>query len=365
MQSHKEGRRCQCDESPGRGGCVTPPAAPRPSDSRSREWSAPRDGPRPGPERGAAGCAGRCPPAASASMARNSGSRTWKEQEAVSRIPPGARHAHGAEVDLAIAAERGRHRAAGLGEGRGIEDDGVEPLARPGEGAQRLEGVALAPLDVAEPVERGVGRPALERLRARVERQHAAGAAAPGGGRRSRGRRSSRARGRPAPPARRPAGGWDADRGRRRSSGRPRARRGSACRLRGPRSRAARCRGPALPPRPSPSRRRTAASFRSRIPSGAKHARRAPRRSAVAHRLEAGREDLHHQPAVVAVDDQRGQRRRPRRAPAGRRSHRCRARRAALAARRSRHQARVHRRGRSARAAGGGSPRRGSAAPGR
>ena len=91
--------------------------------------------------------------------------------------PAGGQRAHGAEVDFPVAAERGGDRAAVLGECRGVEDDGVEPLPRPGEGAERLERVAFAPLDIAEPIERGIGGTAAKRVGARVEREDAAGAA--------------------------------------------------------------------------------------------------------------------------------------------------------------------------------------------
>ena len=126
-----------------------------------------------------------------------------------------------------------------LGERRRIEDDGVEPLARAGQGAQRLERVALAPLDVGEPVERGIGGAP----RQGVARSTSSASTLLGPPGEVQGERAVVGEAVERPPARRararrPAGGWAADRETRRSSARPTARPGSGRRPRAPRSRA-------------------------------------------------------------------------------------------------------------------------------
>lgn len=67
------------------------------------------------------------------------------------------------EVDFAVGAEGGIEVGAGLGEGGRIEDDPVELAARGVEAGEVVEGVGLAPFDVADGVEAGVFDGQLER----------------------------------------------------------------------------------------------------------------------------------------------------------------------------------------------------------
>src|SRR5687768_12500453 len=84
---------------------------------------------------------------------------------------------HSAEIDLLVAAERGRQRLARLGESRRIQDDRIVALAAGLAVAQEIERVRLHELDVGEPVEGGVGSRALERRRGGIERRHGVRAA--------------------------------------------------------------------------------------------------------------------------------------------------------------------------------------------
>ena len=159
---------------------------------------------------------------------------------------------------------------------------------------------------LVEPVECRIGRPALQRLAARVERQDACGAA--GQVHRERaviGEAVERPTARMGePPGEQPV--------------LPLVEEGAgllACPGVGEVSHAAFPHLDALGDRAverglevcaSPSRLRTGTSFRSRMPSGSKRSTSAPT-IVVPHRLEARREELHHQPAVVAVHHQRGQ----------------------------------------------------------
>ena len=60
----------------------------------------------------------------------------------------GAEHLHGAEVELLVAAHGAFGGALGLGEGGGVEDDGVVLLVGGFVLAEQLEGVGFDPVDV-------------------------------------------------------------------------------------------------------------------------------------------------------------------------------------------------------------------------
>src|SRR5664280_3621913 len=61
-------------------------------------------------------------------------------------------HLQGAEIQLFIAAQRGRHGALGLGERRWIKDNGVVLPARGSVVLEQVESVGLDPLDLAAAV---------------------------------------------------------------------------------------------------------------------------------------------------------------------------------------------------------------------
>ena len=61
----------------------------------------------------------------------------------------GTKHLQRAQVQLLVAAQRGRHGALGLGERRRVENDGVVLPAGGGVVLQQVEGVGLDPLDLA------------------------------------------------------------------------------------------------------------------------------------------------------------------------------------------------------------------------
>src|SRR3954468_10729348 len=84
--------------------------------------------------------------------------------------PAAGQQSHRAEIDLFVAADRGRNRGAGLRERRRVQYDRVIALARALLRLQKLEGVCLDELDVGESVEGAVARGAAERLRRDVER---------------------------------------------------------------------------------------------------------------------------------------------------------------------------------------------------
>ena len=106
-------------------------------------------------------------------------------------------------------------------------------------------------------------------------------------------------------PARRPAAGWDAGRGRLRSSARPRARPGSGRRPRGPRSRGAPSPRASSTPSPRPSRRRTGRVVPEQDPLGVGARRRSASRIASRMVSSPAERSCTDQPAVVAVDHQR------------------------------------------------------------
>ena len=59
----------------------------------------------------------------------------------------GAQHLERAQVQLLVAAQRAFNGALGFGEGRRVENDGVERLAGLRPVAKNLEGVGLDPVD--------------------------------------------------------------------------------------------------------------------------------------------------------------------------------------------------------------------------
>ena len=63
-----------------------------------------------------------------------------------------AEQAQGPEVDLSVAVPRLLDGALALGEGRRVEDDGVEPLAGVGHLPEQVEDVGLEGRDVVRPL---------------------------------------------------------------------------------------------------------------------------------------------------------------------------------------------------------------------
>src|SRR5208283_2938746 len=64
----------------------------------------------------------------------------------------GPQHLQGAEVELLVAAQRGRHGAFGFGEGGRVEDDGVVLASGGSVVLEQVEGVGLDPFDLAAAV---------------------------------------------------------------------------------------------------------------------------------------------------------------------------------------------------------------------
>ena len=89
------------------------------------------------------------------------------------RNAPRRQEPHRAQVDLAIAPERRRHRARDFAKAGGSRTMVSNRSRARSMLPQRLEDVRLPPFDVGQCVERRVGRAALQRLLADIQRQHA------------------------------------------------------------------------------------------------------------------------------------------------------------------------------------------------
>ena len=147
------------------------------------------------------------------------------DQDAAGREEP-----HGPPVDLVVAAERAaRRRSRDLAKAGGSTTTVSNRSRARSSVAQHLEGIALLPADVGQPVERRVGLPLAASASSLMSR--ASTAAGPAGQVEREGAVVGEAVQRPAARRASSAGagaGWAADRGRRRSSGRSRARPGTA-----------------------------------------------------------------------------------------------------------------------------------------
>jgi hypothetical protein len=88
----------------------------------------------------------------------------------------GTEEPHGPQVDFSIASERRSNRRPRLGKGRRIQHHGLEPLPSPFQLSQGIEGVGLPPLDVVLIVEGRIGLSPRQGLGARIDRYHVPGA---------------------------------------------------------------------------------------------------------------------------------------------------------------------------------------------
>ena len=264
--------------------------------------------------------------AASASISRKRRGGGERSRTAVSSTPPGASRRMRPEVDLLVAAQRLGQGGPGLGESRRIEHDGVEPAAFALEAPEQIEGVGLDPLEIAESVaapHSPAPRASASALASRAVTRAGAGGEVQGEAamvgeavERGAARRGQRGGEHPV--------GALVEEGAGLLSG-PGCGEVAHARLRGSRSASGTVPRTSSTSSGSPSGRRTPTSLRSRIPSGPSSVVEGVE-DVGPHGLEAGGEQLHHQPAVVAVHHERGEPVALAVHQRGRRWHRCRSR---------------------------------------